>query len=172
MTPSLTALDNPDAYPAAAAARLLATSAALVVAAQQHPHAPWLRVLARVASRAAPLITLAVQDTATDAEQAALATAAKLGTVATAWGDEWARRGGGQAMPIARLARHLWADVALPLREFVPAALAPTVTAPPIRILAGADAVVAALQADPLTDGPAWDLAAQAAILAAWVQVA
>lgn len=181
MTASLIALEQPDAYPVAAAARLVETSTALTAAAWHSPYAAWLTVLARVAARAAPLIASLVAGTATEAELAALANAERLGAAGSAWANELARRSAGrarsQAMNMGRLCRRLWADVRLPRREFAPTAYLGmawerSLALTPIRILAGAETTLADLAGDPLVSGPSWDVAAQADLLAAWVRIA
>ena len=180
---ALVALTAPAQFPQAAQARLGATAAALLaesLAARAGLYAGLLARLAAVIDRAGPLLTAAVNQTATEAQLAGLANAERVVRAAEPLFNEIARRAVRReriyAMQWAQWTRQAWADVALVRREFAATVYlgvdwATAQAVAPVRILPGAEAALILLFQDPLLAGPTWDLIDLADNLSRWVVV-
>ena len=180
---ALVALTAPAQFPQAARARLGATAAALLaenLAARAGLYAGLLARLAAVIDRAGPLLTAAVNQTATEAQLAGLANAERVVRAAEPLFNEIARRAVRReriyAMQWAQWTRQAWADVALVRREFAATVYlgvdwATAQAEAPVRILPGAEAALGQLAQDPLVTSDSWDLPTLAATLSRWVVV-
>lgn len=181
---ALIALISPQQYPKAAQARLGETAATLLgesLSARAGLYAGFLARLAAVADRAGPLLTAAVDQTATEAELVGLANAERVLQAAESLFNEVARRAVRRqrinAMRWAQRSREAWADVALLQREFAATAYlgvdwATAQAIAPVRILPGAEVSLVTLNQDPLLAAASWDLPDLAATLSRWVVVA
>lgn len=182
--PALYALADPAQVPAAAAARLSETAAALLAESNlswASLYASLLSTLSAVASKAALLLPLAAADTASERQLAGLDNAARLARAASNLFGIEARRASGRpkaaAMRWATLCRRLHADVALTLREhaygaYIGTAWATAAETAPVRVLPGAAEAMAELAQDPVLVGDTWDIETLAATLAHYVAVA
>ncbi|NCA91024.1 MAG: hypothetical protein EOM92_19660 [Gammaproteobacteria bacterium] len=182
-SPALLALTAPQQAPQAAVARLTATATTLLgesLSSRAGLYAGLLGRLADVAQRAAPLLTAALNNTATESDLAGIANAQRLASVAERLLNELAHRSERRpriyAMQWAQSVRQMWADLALTRREFAPTAYltvdwATAQTIAPVRILPGAEGTLALLHQDPLRAGATWDLPAMADTLTRYVQV-
>lgn len=182
-SPALLALTAPQQAPQAAVARLTATATDLLgesMSTRAGLYAGLLGRLADVAQRAAPLLTAALNNTATEADLAGIANAQRLAMAAERLLNELGRRSARRAriyaMHWAQGVRQMWADLALTPREFAPTAYlavdwATAQTVTPVRILPGAESTLTLLNQDPLRVAATWDLPAMADTLARYVQV-
>lgn len=180
---ALVALTAPAQFPQAAQARLAETAAALLgesLSTRAGLYAGFLARLAAVVDRAGSLLTVAVDQTATEAQLAGLANAERVVRAAEPLFNETARRAVRReriyAMQWAQWTRQAWADVALVRREFAATVYlgvdwATAQAVAPVRILPGAEAALGQLAQDPLVTSDSWDLPTLAATLSRWVVV-
>jgi hypothetical protein len=180
---ALVALTDPAQHPQAAQARLSETAASLLgesLSARAGLYAGLLARLAAVANRAGPLLALAVDQSASEAQLAGLANAERVLRAAESLWNEVANRATRRerihAMRWAQQTRQGWADVALVRREFAATVYlgldwVTAQTAAPVRILPGAEAALLTLNQDPLIMGATWDLSDLATTMTRWVVV-